>query len=94
MLDPTTSSISTIQLVKGAPHPYAAMLMIDFMLSKEGQETLRAAQYLSPNPAVEPDPTLRKIIPRLAGLKETVFTPEVLFQSRNEANALFDKYFR
>jgi ABC-type Fe3+ transport system substrate-binding protein len=94
MLDPTTSSISTIQLVKGAPHPYAAMLMIDFMLSKEGQETLRAAQYLSPNPAVAPDPSLRKIIPRLAGLKETVFTPEVLFQSRNDANALFDKYFR
>lgn len=94
MLDPATSSLSTIQLVRGAPHPYAAMLMIDFVLSKEGQETLRAAQYLSPNPSVEPDPALRKIIPRLAGFKETVITPELMFESRNESNALFQKYFR
>ncbi|MSP94688.1 MAG: extracellular solute-binding protein [Alphaproteobacteria bacterium] len=94
MLNPATSSLSTIQLVKGAPHPHAAMLMIDFVLSKEGQETLRAAQYLSPNPNVAPDPSLTKIIPRLAGFKETVITPELMFASRNESNALFQKYFR
>jgi len=94
MLDPVPSAISTIQLAKNAPHPNAAMLFIDFALSKEGQEVLRAAQYLSANPAVDTDPSLRKIIPRLNGLKETVFTPELMFQSRDEANALFSKYFR
>lgn len=94
MLNPATSSLSTIQLVRNAPHPYAAMLMIDFVLSKEGQEALRAAQYLSPNPSVEPDPSLRKIIPRLAGFKETVVTPELMFASRAESNALFQKYFQ
>jgi ABC-type Fe3+ transport system substrate-binding protein len=94
MLDPVPSALSTIQLAKDAPHPNAAMLFIDFALSKEGQEVLRAAQYLSPNPQVDTDPSLRKIIPRLNGLKETVFTPELMFQSRNEANALFNKYFR
>ena len=30
----------------------------------------------------------------LNGLKETVFTPELMFQTRDEANALFNKYFR
>jgi ABC-type Fe3+ transport system substrate-binding protein len=94
MLDPVPSALSTIQLAKNAPHPYAAMLFIDFALSKEGQEVLRAAQYLSPNPQVDTDPSLRKIIPRLNGLKETVFTPELMFQSRDEASALFNKYFR
>lgn len=94
MLDPVPSALSTIQLAKNAPHPNAAMLFIDFVLSKEGQEVLRAAQYLSPNPQVDTDPSLRKIIPRLNGLKETVFTPELMFQSRDEANALFNKYFR
>lgn len=94
MLDPVPSALSTIQLAKNAPHPNAAMLFIDFMLSKEGQEVLRSAQYLSPNPAVDTDPSLRKIIPRLNGLKETVFTPELMFGARDEANALYNKYFR
>ena len=94
MLDPVPSALSTIQLTKDAPHPNAAMLFIDFALSKEGQEVLRAAQYLSPNPQVDTDPSLRKIIPRLNGFKETVFTPELMFQTRDEANGLFNKYFR
>jgi ABC-type Fe3+ transport system substrate-binding protein len=94
MLDPVPSALSTIQLAKNAPHPNAAMLFIDFALSKEGQEVLRRAQYLSPNPQVDTDPSLRKIIPHLNGLKETVFTPELMFQSRDEANTLFNKYFR
>ncbi|HXJ02520.1 MAG TPA: hypothetical protein VNH44_14955, partial [Micropepsaceae bacterium] len=94
MLDPVPSALSTIQLAKDAPHPNAAMLFIDFALSKEGQEVLRAAQYLSPNPQVDTDPSLRKIIPRLNGLKETVFTPELMFDTRDEANTLFNKYFR
>jgi iron(III) transport system substrate-binding protein len=94
MLDPVPSTVSTIQLAKNPPHPYAAMLFIDFMLSKEGQEVLREAQYLSPNPAVDTDPALAKIIPRLNNLRELVLTPEIMFESRNEANALFDRYFR
>jgi ABC-type Fe3+ transport system substrate-binding protein len=94
MLDPVPSAVSTIQLAKNAPHPNAAMLFIDFTLSKEGQEVFRGAQYLSPNPQVDVDPSLRKIIPRLNGMKETVFTPELMFQTRDEAAALFNKYFR
>ena len=94
MLNPVPSALSTIQLARNAPHPNAAMLFIDFMLSKEGQEVLRAAQYLSPNPQVDTDPSLRKIIPRLNAMKEIVFTPDVMFETRDEANALFNKYFR
>ena len=94
MLEPVPSTVSTIQLAKNAPHPYGAMLFIDFMLSKEGQDVLREADYMSPNPAVDTDPSLRKIIPRLANLKELVLTPEIMFDARGEANALFEKYFR
>jgi ABC-type Fe3+ transport system substrate-binding protein len=94
MLDPVPSALSTIQLAKNAPHLNAAMLFIDFTLSKEGQEVMRAAQYLSPNPEVDTDPSLRKIIPRLNGMHETVFTPELMFQARDQANALYNKYFR
>jgi hypothetical protein len=37
---------------------------------------------------------LRKIVPRLSNLKETVFTPELMFETRGEANDMFNKYFR
>jgi iron(III) transport system substrate-binding protein len=94
MLEPVPSTVSTIQLAKNPPHPHAAMLFIDFMLSKEGQDVLREADYMSPNPAVDTDPSLKKIIPRLANLKELVLTPEIMFDARGEANALFEKYFR
>jgi iron(III) transport system substrate-binding protein len=94
MLEPVPSAVSTIQLARNAPHPHAAMLFIDFMLSKEGQEVLREADYLSPNPQVDTSQGLRKIVPRLAGLKELVLTPEYMFESRSQANTLFDKYFR
>jgi ABC-type Fe3+ transport system substrate-binding protein len=94
MLEPVPSMVSTVQLAKGAPHPYAAMLFIDFLLSKDGQETLRAADYMSPNPDVQINEGLRKIVPRFSNLKETVFTPELMFETRAEANAMFEKYFR
>jgi ABC-type Fe3+ transport system substrate-binding protein len=94
MLEPVPSTVSTIQLAKTPPHPFAAMLFIDFMLSKGGQEVLRDAQYLPPSPAVDPDPSLKKIVPRLSNLQEIVLTPEIEFAGRAEANALYDKYFR
>jgi ABC-type Fe3+ transport system substrate-binding protein len=86
--------VSTVQLAKGATHPYASMLFIDFVLSKEGQATLSAADYMSPNPEVAINPGLRKIVPRFNNQKETVFTPELMFETRAEANAMFEKYFR
>ena len=94
MLEPVPSLVSTIQLAKGAPHPYAAMLFIDFMLSKEGQETLRAADYMSANPEVPINASLRKIVPRLSNLKETVITPALMYETRGESNDMFNKYFR
>jgi ABC-type Fe3+ transport system substrate-binding protein len=94
MLEPAPSAVSTIQLAKDAPHPNAAMLLIDFVLSREGQEVLRAADYFSANPKVDTSPMLRWIVPGLNGKRELVFTPEAMFDSRDEANALFNKYFK
>jgi len=94
MLSPVPSAVSTIQLAKDAPHPNAAMLLIDFVLSREGQEVLRAAEYFSADPKIENSPMLRPIVPGLNGLQEIVFTPALMFDTRDEANAVFNQYFR
>jgi iron(III) transport system substrate-binding protein len=46
-LGATFSNIGGDALVKDAPHPHAAMLLIDFMLSKEGQTMYQAFGYQS-----------------------------------------------
>ena len=38
--------------------------------------------------------SLRKIVPSFNNQKETVFTQELMFETRAEANAMFEKYFR
>ena len=70
------------------------MLLIDFVLSREGQEVLRAADYFSANPKVERSPMLREDRAGPERKAELVFTPDAMFDSRDEANALFNKYFR
>lgn len=93
MMDPVPSDVSAIQLVKGAKHPHAAMLLIDFVLSKEGQMVLRAADYLPAHPEVDPQDSLRKIVPRLAGLGENSISPMEFYARRAKALELFEKYF-
>ena len=54
-----------------APHPNAARLFYDYILSKEGQEQLRGYQRIPVRKDVEPDP------PRLfRGFKYVIENPE------------------
>ena len=49
-LDPVITVVSSVMLPKSPPHPYAAMLFIDYLLSKEGQGKLQGGR-LFPGPA-------------------------------------------
>lgn len=57
-----------LAVVKGAPHPSAARLFVDFLLSHEGQEILGAAGYFAPrsdviSPILSEAPPQTKIVP-------------------------------
>ena len=52
-LDPTFGRPQGIAVAKNAPHPYAALLFIDFMLSKEGQQIIRDRGRVPSSLAVE-----------------------------------------
>ena len=57
-----------LAVVKGAPHPNAARLFVDFLLSREGQEILGAAGYFAPrtdviSPILSEAPPKTKIVP-------------------------------
>jgi ABC-type Fe3+ transport system substrate-binding protein len=51
-VEPIPAPFHSIGLVKNAPHPNAAKLLIDFLLSEEGQRAFAAVDYLPAMPSV------------------------------------------
>ena len=51
-MDPVAVTAATMGVVKGLHHPYAAMLLVDYILSKEGQQILANAEYFPADPDV------------------------------------------
>ncbi len=51
-IEPVSATINTISPVTRSPHPHAAMLLLDFILSEEGQKVIQQANYLPSHPKV------------------------------------------
>jgi len=70
-LEPAVTQVNPVMIGSKAPHPNAARLFYDFIISKEGQEMLRGMQRIPVRRDVEPDP------PRLfRGFKYVIENPE------------------
>jgi iron(III) transport system substrate-binding protein len=93
-IEPVPSTIGTIQLSRGARHPHAAMLLIDFVLSPDGQQVMAREDYLPGNSKVEPSDAQKAIVPRYAGTKEAFVSPEVLEEMHRGSADILKKYFK
>jgi ABC-type Fe3+ transport system substrate-binding protein len=93
-LEPVMSNASVVTLAKGATHPHAAMLLIDYLLSKEAQEVLEKADYLPAHPDVRPQTSLQGIVPSMANLQERFLSEEYMFDNRAKSIELQKKYFQ
>jgi len=86
-LEPVPVGGNVIALATHARHSNAAKLYIDFVLSRDGQEILRAQQRTTVRRDVEPDP------PRLIkGYRRVVLQPQRLEQF-NETVKLYNEIF-
>lgn len=92
MTDSVALSFNHLYLTKGAPHPNAAKLFVDWTLSEEGQKVL-ASQGMAPIrkgvKAISPEASLE-------GLRffPSLDTPNILQETR-ERNKLYDEiYFK
>jgi ABC-type Fe3+ transport system substrate-binding protein len=93
--EPSMGRSGTLQLVKGAPHPYAAMLLVDYFLSKDGgQKVLRDSLENPGNPKVEPLPELRWIQPNLNGRTELRQDDEEVEEMNDKSVEMFKTLFR
>src|SRR5438309_500564 len=94
LMDPVAATAATMGIVKGAKHPNAALLLIDFILSKEGQEVLAGADYFPADPQVPPSAVLAPDVPRIAGVPENFVGPDKLTRYTDSSEEIFRQLFR
>ena len=94
LLEPVASTAATMGIVRGLKHPHAAMLLIDFILSKEGQEILLGADYFPADPAVPPSAMLAPVVPKTAGVTENFVGPDKLTKYTDSSEEIFRQLFR
>jgi len=91
-MEPATGNLSTISVLKNAPHANAAKLLADFIISQEGQEVFRAADYIAAHPQVPAlVPTLK---PAEGQFRARFFTPEQTEDSMPRWQRVADEIFR
>jgi ABC-type Fe3+ transport system substrate-binding protein len=73
-MEPAMGVLSVISVTKGAPHPNAGKLLVDYLVSSEGQAFFRDADYLPVDPAVPP--RVANLTPEGGKFRAIYFTPE------------------
>jgi ABC-type Fe3+ transport system substrate-binding protein len=94
LLPPVASAAATVVIPKGVRHPYAAMLLMDFLLSSDGQKILAASEYLPVRADVDPLPQIAPIVPSRAGVAENFISPEKLEAYTESSSEIVEKLFR
>ena len=91
-MEPVTGTLSVLSVHKNAPHPNAAKLLADFIISPQGQQIFRAAEYLSADPAV---PALTPSLePDEGKFRARFFTPEQTEDTMPAWKKIHDDLFR
>ncbi|MGV6872399.1 ABC transporter substrate-binding protein [Pseudochelatococcus sp. B33] len=89
---PSAVTISTGSKLTGGKHPNAAMLLLDFLVSREGQQVFQAANYLPVRPDIAP--LEAGLTPENAGFAGTVLSPEIVADNYSKWNEIFNQLFR
>ncbi|MBI4493784.1 MAG: extracellular solute-binding protein [Chloroflexi bacterium] len=86
--DPIFLQVGAIAATKNAPHPHAAALFVDFILSEEGQMLVANMQNPTRKGLEFPDS------PLLKGIKKIVtYSPDLVGKGGTEAQKLFEQLF-
>ena len=85
-------ALNVFSLPKNAPHPNAGKLLVDYIVSEEGQKAFRDADYMPVDPNIPPrDPSLR---PDGKTLRARYLTPDELDQALPKWAKIYSDIFR
>ena len=91
--DPVMTLVSSVMLPKAPRHPHAALLFIDYLLSKDGQAKLQGADYFPAHPGVPASPDLDKVVPAKIGMRENFISPEKMTAELAKSRDIFQRLF-
>ena len=91
-LNPVSETIQVAGITKGAPHPNAARLFIDFMVSRTGQEVFRENNYLPMHPDVHAK--IPELKPEQGGYKAVIYRPEEIDADLERWAKIYEDLFR
>ena len=74
--NPSLAVLSVAAVTKDAPHPNAGKLLVDFLVSEEGQQIFSDNNYITVDPKVPPK--AKDLKPDLGGFRAIYKTPEEL----------------
>jgi iron(III) transport system substrate-binding protein len=83
-VEPVVGRPQGIGLMKKAPHPHAALLFADYVLSPEGQQLLHSMGRI---------PVSRKVKTELNNFPFTMISPSVSLDEREKWETIWDNYF-
>jgi iron(III) transport system substrate-binding protein len=91
-MNPGTGVVAPISILAGAPHMNAAKLLVDFLVSPEGQALYRDKDMLPSDPSVPP--RVATLLPDGAHFRAIFFTPEAIEESMPKWTKIFQDLFR
>ncbi len=91
-MPPMIETPNTVSVMQNAPHPNAGRLLIEFLLSRQGQEIMAAHDYMPSDPSVPvKDPNLQ---PEHGGFAVTVINPDDVRAGLPTWTKLYHELFR
>ena len=94
LLDPVASTAATMVIPKGVRRPHAALLLADFIVSKEGQQIFANAEYFPARQDVPPKEGLASVIPSRAGVAEQFVSSDMLTKFGEGSQKIYEDLFR
>jgi len=91
-LNPVSETIAVAGITKGAAHPNAARLFIDYMVSRAGQEVFRDNNYLPMHPDVPAK--IPELKPEQGGYKAVFYNPEQIDTDIDRWRRIYEDLFR
>jgi ABC-type Fe3+ transport system substrate-binding protein len=94
LLDPAPSSAAAVMVLKGLKRPYAAMLLVDFILSNDGQEILSKAEYFPARTNTPALPSIAGAVPKNVGVRENFVSPIEASAMSERSAQIYNEVFR
>ena len=89
---PSLVVLSAASLTKDAPRPNAGKLLLDFLVSKEGQQIFSDSQYIPVDPEVPAK--AKDLKPEVGGFKGIYLTPEEIDRNMPRWAEIYKRLFK